>query len=126
MEVDWAARALGELAPGPAAIFGSDEAEIAAARRMAARVEDRRVGGMRRKAHEILDRRQLRREAVRLDGIEAMVRGEIEARRIGGSTAIPWKWVALASASTVVLASECERVARKAPAAMMTTARGTP
>jgi hypothetical protein len=31
MEVDWAARALGELAPGPAAIFGNDEAEIAAA-----------------------------------------------------------------------------------------------
>jgi hypothetical protein len=38
MEVYRTACALGELAPGLAAIFGSDEAEIAAASRMAARV----------------------------------------------------------------------------------------
>jgi FAD binding domain len=51
----------------------------AAPGRMAARVQDRRVGGMRREAHEVLDRRQPRRGAVRRDGIETVMRREEEA-----------------------------------------------
>jgi len=85
VEVDRAADALGQLTPGPAAILGRDEAKIPATGGMAARVERRRVGRMRREAHEVLDRRQPFSRAVRRDRIEAVVRGEVEA---GGITCI--------------------------------------
>jgi hypothetical protein len=92
---------------------------------MAAGVEDRRIRRMRREAHEVLDRRQPRRRAVRRNGVQPVVRREIEARRIGRIDRDAVEMRAFSERLNLVLASECERVARKAPAASRTRAIGT-
>src|SRR3546814_9035241 len=79
MEVDRAAGAVRELGPGLPSVPGNDEAEIAAARGMPARVEDIRIGRMRREAHEVvLGLRNLSRDTIRPDDKEPMVGRQIE------------------------------------------------
>ena len=77
MKVDRAADAVGNLLPRPSAVGRDDEAEIAAARGVAARIEDRGIVRIRCESHEVVaSAGQPFCLAVRRDDNEAVGRGE--------------------------------------------------